>query len=360
MQLLKKSNQLLKQSFFSNVLFWALVFLLNTGPHWEIYSSLIELVETVGLITGLQFLVAYFAIKVLVPVLLNENKKVLFFMSMLLLLFVAAEINIAVRYFYIEPVYPDSYAGFTKLYGHMSFRQRMLSLWTMKYIFFTKIPLYLFPSVILMANNFHNKQKDLLRLSEEKRKAELSALKNQLNPHFIFNTLNNLYVLALKKSDQTPMVIEKLSDILDYILYRCNDKFVSLFNEIKLIENYIALEKIRYGKRLSVTFEYNVNEDVKIAPLILLTLLENACKHSTSQELNKANVNICLEASRDEIQFKIENSKPAQLNSNQKSNKKIGLANTKKQLDLIYAQSYDLKIDETVNYYKIKLTLRDL
>lgn len=340
-----------------NLFFWPLVFLLNTGPHWEIYSSTVELFQTVGMITGLQLLVAVITLKALVPKLLNQGQKAKFFLSLLVVLFIVSEINIAIRYLYLEPTYPQ-YDFFLEKFGHMDLFQRMFSLWTYKYIFFTKLSLYVFPTAILVAYNFYQNQTNLSKLNEQKRQAELDALKNQLNPHFIFNTLNNLYALALKKSDLTPMVIEKLSNILDYILYRCNDQFVSLRNEILLIENYIDLEKIRYGKRMQISFDYQIKNDNNIAPLILLTLLENACKHSTSEEINKSTINIQLTSTDDEIYFEIQNSKPKHLAQVNKKPQKIGLANMRKQLEILYPNAHNLIIDDTKDDYKIKLIIK--
>ena len=341
------------------IFFWPLVFLLNTGPHWEIYSTTFELIQSVGLITGLQVVVALVTMKILIPRFLNKGFKVWFFVLLFMLIFAASEINVVVRYLYLEPIYPQ-YEYFLKMWGHMKLFERMFSLWSFKYIFFTKLPLYIFPTAIIVAYSFYQNQNNLLKLNEQKRQAELDALKNQLNPHFIFNTLNNLYALALKKSDQTPMVIEKLSNILDYILYRCNDKFVSLKNEIKLIENYIDLEKVRYGKRMEVSFSYQVENDINIAPLILLTLLENACKHSTSEELNKSTIDIRLESSDGEIYFEIKNSKPSHLKQTNKQVKKIGLTNMRKQLELLYPDTHELKIEDAVTFYRIELKIKPL
>jgi LytS/YehU family sensor histidine kinase len=109
-------------------------------------------------------------------------------------------------------------------------------------------------------------------------------LKTQLNPHFLFNTLNNIYVLSLENSEKTQKSIEKLSKILDHVLFRCNTKYVSLSSEIELLENYIELEKLRYDDRLQINFNNHIEQDVKIAPLILLSLVENAFKHGAGED----------------------------------------------------------------------------
>ncbi len=326
--------------------FWALVFLINTGPHWEIYSTPTELILTVGLITLLQFFVAFIAIKWLIPKTLDQGNNLWFLVGLLALVILATEVNVAFRYLYLEPTYAVSYERFLELYGDKSMRERMFSLWTLKYIFFTKIPLYLYPAVIWIANNFHQQQKNVLKLNEQKQKAELAALKNQLNPHFIFNTLNNLYALALKKSDQTPVVIEKLSHILDYVMYRCQSKFVALSDEIKLIQNYVDLEKIRYGDRIQIEFVHSCVGPVEIAPLILLTVVENACKHSTKEELGTSNVSINVKADSQLICLKVTNSKPQVVKPQPLNHEPIGLANMKKQLEMIYSDTFSLEVTD--------------
>jgi LytS/YehU family sensor histidine kinase len=207
-------------------------------------------------------------------------------------------------YFY-EPKYVDFYSDIAKKYAKYSFSKRLFNF----SVFFSKSIKFLTPTALLLMFQFYKNQQNYLKLNEQKKIAELTALKNQLNPHFLFNTLNNLYALAIKKSDQAPEVIEKLSDILDYMLYRCNSKFVPIQKEIELIENYIALEKIRYGNRVQISFKNNSTEDSKIAPLLLLTFIENAFKHGVSQELKEAFISIVISSDKNHIIFNIENSK---------------------------------------------------
>jgi len=217
---------------------------------------------------------------------------------------------------------------------------------------------YLTPTFLLLLIGFYQDQKKYLELNEQKKTAELSALKNQLNPHFLFNTLNNLYALSLKKSDKAPEVISKLSDILDYMLYRCNDKYVPLHKEIELIENYIELEKVRYGNRANISFKFDVKEEVKIAPLILLSFVENAFKHGVSQEINEATIDIDLKASSDQISFLITNSIPRVSEESRAESNSIGLKNVRKQLELIYNDSYELKTNRTQDTYHVQLKVR--
>lgn len=338
--------------------FWFAVFVINAGPHWEVYVSNRELIETAGLITLLQAVIALVCIKVLAPRLLDHGKTWHFCGYLFLLICVASYVQIVVRYFYLEPTYPLSYKGFLSVYGEMTFLERVDPRWTMRYILFTKVPLLIFPSMVLLAYDYYQKQQLILRLREQKRTAELDALKNQLNPHFIFNTLNNIYALALKKSDQTPVAIEKLSGILDYVVYRCSDKYVALDDEVRLIENYIALEKIRYGKRLEVTLESHIDTPQKIAPLLLLTLVENACKHGTQEELNQAKVEIQISADQSEVRFVICNSKPTRPSIPiGKNSNKVGLTNLTKQLELVYPGQHRFDILDEPDRYTATLVL---
>ena len=184
-------------------------------------------------------------------------------------------------------------------------------------------------------------------------------MRNQLNPHFLFNTLNNIYALALEKSDKTPEVIERLSDILDYILYRCKESYVPVQKEIELIENYLSLEGIRYGNRVTVDFDYKVEQQVEIAPLLLLTFVENAFKHGVTQELKKAKIDISLTTDDSGILFSIYNSKPGKtLAKNPGDEKPLGLKNVEQQLELLYPDSHELKLSDKEDRYEVTLRLK--
>ncbi len=127
-------------------------------------------------------------------------------------------------------------------------------------------------------------EKNALTTELKLKEAELKLLKAQIHPHFLFNTLNNLYGLTLEKSDEAPDLVLRLSDILDYILYRCDEKYVPLTEEINMIKNYLEIEKIRYSEKLSLETNFpDKTSAFKIAPLILLPFIENAFKHGVSK-----------------------------------------------------------------------------
>ncbi|WP_240315536.1 sensor histidine kinase [Aquimarina longa] len=196
-----------------------------------------------------------------------------------------------------------------------------------------------------------------LELEKEKATTELKILKAQLHPHFLFNTLNNIYMLSLENSPKTPESIEKLSEILDYVLYRCNTKFVLVSNEISFLKNYITLEKLRYDERLQVTIHTSIERgDIVIAPLILLSLVENAFKHGAGEDSGSPRIDISIDYEDSLFTFRITNSiaSSAQI----KPKIPIGLTNIRKQLDLIYLDSYTMDIEEQENLFTVTLEIK--
>ena len=206
----------------------------------------------------------------------------------------------------------------------------------------------------------HLRQKEHLEtLLKEKSIAELRVLKSQVQPHFLFNTLNNLYTLAIKQSSKTSVIAGKLYDILDYMFNKCNAERISIQEEINLLSNYIDLEKIRYGDRLNVSFVQEVDDmSYKLAPLLLLSLIENAFKHGASSDVGNPIIRINLRLENSHFSMSIYNSKPS-IVSHDIMNKVngIGLQNVRKQLDLIYSNRYSFEIDQNETFYMVQLEL---
>ena len=194
-------------------------------------------------------------------------------------------------------------------------------------------------------------------LKEEKLEAELKFLKSQIHPHFLFNTLNNLYALTLDKSDQAPEVVMKLSSLLDYMLYEANDPKVSLEKEIELIRNFLDLEKIRYGDRVKIDFELNGNSSgYYIAPMLLLPFVENSFKHGLSKQTTNPWININVNLERGLLHFNVSNSQ-GKLKDDKKESytEGIGLSNVKRRLDLLYQKNYSLTIKDEETLFEIDL-----
>ena len=188
-----------------------------------------------------------------------------------------------------------------------------------------------------------------LKLKEQ----ELQYLKMQIHPHFLFNTLNTMYGFALKKADETPEMILKLSNLLDYLLYQVDKPAVLLTEEIEHIKDYITLEKMRFNNTLNCVFNsIDIPETAKIAPMILLPFVENSFKHGNLIN-GKLDVLIAISYSQNTLHFSIENNYLKSDNSNTG----IGLQNIQKRLDLLYKNEYDLNITTTETTYKVDLTL---
>jgi LytS/YehU family sensor histidine kinase len=214
---------------------------------------------------------------------------------------------------------------------------------------------------IKLLKKWYYDQQEAKSLEKEKLEAELKFLKAQVHPHFLFNTLNNLYSLTLKKSDNAPEVVLKLSELMSYMLYDTAARQVSLSKEINYINHYIDLEKIRYAERLDVSFNTSGDISAKmIAPMLLLPFIENSFKHGVSGELETVWVSLDLHVEEDKLIFKVENSKsPEEENIKISSYRSgIGLKNVRRRLDLIYANNYDLKIFDEKDTFLVVLKLK--
>lgn len=230
-------------------------------------------------------------------------------------------------------------------------------------IFFVMISVYLITILVsafkLLKLNLKNAKKTkeletkILETQLKLKEQELNYLKMQIHPHFLFNTLNTMYGFALKKADETPEMILKLSNLLDYLLYQADKPFVLLTEEINHIKDYIELEKLRFNQTLNVSFKTeSISETTKIAPMLLLPFIENSFKHGVLKN-GLLSINILLSCKNDDIIFYIENDN----SKNETSPNGIGLENMKKRLELLYKDNYTLKIDEDVDSFKVNLTL---
>lgn len=336
---------------FKHFLFWLGVYAYFVGTvDVNYYSGYQEVVEHFAIYVLSQIMVAYACLYFLIPRFLTPKKHIQFVMSLLLLLAGVFVIFIGYHEYYLLPKYFK--ADDNSIYdSNKIFWEKLLSF----RVFLGKSTIILTPTIFLVIAKFYKDQQKYLQLNEQKKSTELATLKHQLNPHFLFNTLNNLYALSIKKSDEAPEVIAKLSEMLDYMLYGCNEKYVALHKEIELIENYLGLEKVRYGKRVAIDFTKKVEENVKIAPLILLTFIENAFKHGVSQELKEAQIQIQISLKEDYIYFSIINS--IAKNKGLSNKQSIGINNVKQQLELLYIGDYALDIKEEKNSFNVALKL---
>ncbi len=188
-----------------------------------------------------------------------------------------------------------------------------------------------------------------LKLKEQ----ELNYLKMQIHPHFLFNTLNTMYGAALKKADDTPNMILKLSNLLDYLLYQVDKPFVSLEDEINHIEDYISLEKMRFNETLNVSFTKDIHSNtISIAPMLFIPFVENSFKHGTLKN-GVLHIDLSIKTTSEIIIFKISNSSLNKKNQNEG----IGLQNIKKRLELLYPNQYQLDIFQEPSKFTVNLQL---
>lgn len=202
-----------------------------------------------------------------------------------------------------------------------------------------------FFGIIIHIYDYVKLKQSTQQLRIEKQAAELKYLKSQTNPHFLFNTLNNIYSLSRDKSDLAPESILRLSKILRYMLYEAGTEYVPIEQELKIISDYIALEQLRYDESLRINFNYDI-EDMKqaIPPLLLIPLVENAFKHGVSETRGNPFIDIHLSVNKRQLNFVVKNSiEPTSENQGVKEN--IGLSNLRRQLELLYKE-YDLSVQQ--------------
>lgn len=215
--------------------------------------------------------------------------------------------------------------------------------------------------VLKLLKNWYQEEQSKRQLQKINLETELKFLKSQINPHFLFNSLNNLYALTLKKSDDAPEVVLKLSNILRYVLYETVEGKVPLSKEIQYLKDYIELEHIRLGNRVDIRFTIEGDLENKIIePMLFLTFVENSFKHGAAQSIDKGWVDIKLDTTQNDIHFVISNSKsPKYADILNAGHGGIGLENLKKRLQLLYPDKHKLGLFETPDIYKVELTLHN-
>ncbi len=212
------------------------------------------------------------------------------------------------------------------------------------------------PMIIRFFKLLTLKQRDVLHTQQEKTTAELQLLKAQVHPHFLFNTLNNIYSFSLLHSPKTPELILKLSSLLHYMMYDCKAEEVKLEKEIEVMKNYIDLERERYGNRIEIS--WNVSGDVKdimITPLLLLPFLENAFKHGIAEQIEKPKLMVDIVVRNGVLSSTICNSKNNYIPFSENG---IGIDNVKKRLELLYPNRYELHIKNEEDLFTVFLQLK--
>lgn len=243
------------------------------------------------------------------------------------------------------------------LYGYVVGPMRNSNLLeSLSYNFFSTLWYLGLMLALKLSMDWYGQQLIIQKITVEKLNAEVNFLRAQVNPHFLFNILNNLYALTLKKSELAPDVVLKLSEMMEYMLYDSTGEKVPLEKEISYLNNYMELERLRFSGGAAI--DLNIHGELRgheIAPLLLLPLVENAFKHGLGRQTKSGwlKVNISLEQLT--LEVIIENAKPASVVNNTKGG--IGLDNLRKRLDLLYPATHTLQLEDRKDAFWVKLLI---
>lgn len=288
-------------------------------------------------------LIVYFNLYYLIPNYLTRNKFLTYCGLLILSTIIITPLNVIVFYF--------KFSGQTQA-------QNML-VESRNIYFLVSFLVAGISTIVKIVSDWSKQLQEKQELETQTMQSELRFLKSQINPHFLFNTLNNLYALTLKKSEQAPEIVLKLSEMMRYMLYECNEKRVPLSKEVNYIQNYLDLERLRHGKKVDIRFEVEGRiDDQKIAPLMFIPFLENSFKHGLNNHITQGFVLIRMEVESDAVYFFIENSKPDVLPPQDlRRSGGIGLVNVHRRLNLLYPENYALDIDDNPNTYVVNLKI---
>lgn len=324
-----------------HVLFWLLVFvmMLLAGP-----GNSISTLEVVRKLINLAFyiLVVYINLGYLIPKFLSQKNFMTYCLLLLAMVAVFTPIKVLLLYITYDEVDPREFLVMNQ-----------------QYIFLLLFLIAGGSTVIKIISDWQRHQRDRKDLETQRMQSEIKFLKSQINPHFLFNTLNSLYALTLKKSDKAPEIVIKLSEMMRYMLYECNERRVPLYKEVNYIQNYLDLETLRQSGQSDIQFKVEGQvTDQSIAPLIFIPFLENSFKHGLNHQLGDGYVHVIMKVLDNKLLLRILNSKPLQapVPSN-RANGGIGLANVQRRLNLLYPNQYKLDILDSDKEHIVELSL---
>ncbi|WP_461081483.1 sensor histidine kinase [Spirosoma flavus] len=333
-----------------NVVFWLLYFLYQWLGLASLYGNYHDYFINACMALPVAFLFSRLAVYFLIKKRLAETSQVTDWVYLVLFSLFLLVVRRYINYYLIYPTYfPQA--------QHMPFLSagKMLVEFVNLYAITGLYALYYF------IQSWYEERFRVHQLMQQTTTAELNLLKAQVQPHFVFNTLNNIYSTALKSSPETASLIAHLSGFLEYNLYESAQATVPLATEISYIEHYIELQKNRYGPKLDVSINrYTPIHDLKIAPLLLLPLVENSFKHGVANSPGLSWIRIDIARRSGQFSVKIANSKDEQSAIQVSDLGGIGLSNVKKRLALIYPNAHDLTIIDEPHSYLISLTINTL
>lgn len=327
---------------FSHIAWWILLFLfiLLAQPDFKDFwftltNALLLLVFYMGIV--------YFNLLYLIPEYLSKKKIFRYLLLLLLSLIIATPIRTFL--FYLK------FRNFPEL--QIEILENQLEQYIASLIVVSA------STILKIVSDWLRQQREMRDLRTQTMQSELNFLRSQINPHFLFNTLNSLYALSLKKDDKAPDIVLQLSDMMRYMLYESNEEKVLIEKEISYIKNYLELEKLRHGPNVKIEFELGGDfSDLKITPLLFIPFIENCFKHGVNKSLEVSYVIMRLEAENSKIDFSIKNNKPSDdLKTPLDEVGGIGLKNIRRRLKLLYPSKHQLEIRETDDEFIVNLTL---
>ena len=337
-------------------LFWIVIEVIIIPNLIKNNSGILALIRDTFLYFLLNVLIAYVLLYAIIPLIWKKNHIYVVIYTAIWII-ISLFINYAHRYFIIIPVREGENSTSNITYHKIWATGGYIVAWAFACI----------AAAIKLFRHWYKKEKENQELLHENTLIELELLKAQIHPHFLFNTLNNVYALTLKQSDKAPDMLKRLSGLLHYMVEDCNIARISISQEIILLKNYISLEQLRYGTNLKIkigaelTYHFENEKDLeskKIAPLLLLPFIENAFKHGSSQQLENAQIFFDIKVNKGILIFFVQNSKNPLSHQSDSSNVGTGLKNVKRRLQIIYPECHDLSIisQRRLLFYKINLT----
>ncbi|MDQ3550977.1 MAG: histidine kinase [Bacteroidota bacterium] len=323
-------------------------------PHIDAYGislASLRIITAAILLTVVHMALVYGIIYYFLPLYISKQNK--WIQTTILLIVFICFISFINYFNFVLAFYLDTRVGFFNSMPDINF---ILPRWG-RQILFNYPTIVGFALAIKLLKKWHLKQQETAEVAREKISAELQLLKAQVHPHFLFNTLNNIYSFIINDSPAAPAVLKKLSTLLHYFIYDCSQSFVKLEKELKMVKDYIDLEKIRYGKNFSMNFQITGSADNQlIAPLFLIPFLENSFKHGASQMLTHPWININITIHDEELFLKLYNSQPLPAGE-QVITKGLGLKNVKKRLAILYPENHSLKITNDIMSFNVELKI---
>ncbi len=332
--------QMVQKPWLLHVVFWILVFFWMLGGKENNYSPL-EITRTL-ISLFFYILVVYINIGYLIPRFLNQKNFMTYVLLLLTMVAVLTPIKVMMLYLTYEEVEP-----------------REMLVMNQQNIFLVLFTIAGGTTIIKIISDWQRHQRDRKELETQRMQSEIKFLKSQINPHFLFNTLNSLYALTLKKSDKAPEIVIKLSEMMRYMLYESNERRVPLQKEVNYIQNYLALEALRQSGQADIRFNVEGQiTDQTIAPLIFIPFLENSFKHGLNHQISDGYVHVNMKVLDNKLLLRILNSKPAQPPlPSEKTSGGIGLANVQRRLNLLYPNQYKLDIEDNDKEHIVELSL---